>query len=315
MNALPLRSAESLTSRDFVSFDIGGLRLGSSPEGGNRRAGLAVGILATAVLAGVAIWLRPETGVDGPPPDTGLATVTPPTETQPFPVSTVWSADHETGDMSQWPGATLGWDDPGCTYHGVSSDYARSGSYSLKLTIDIPAGGKAGCRQARTEETQAGNTYVYEVSYLLPQPVLTLTGHWNVFQFKSKCATCSNSDPIWTIDFQGDPLRPVLQWKGSAHGIAGPREGDGVTGQIEYPNILSTVPIGSWTTLTVYLHQSSDYDGRIIVWQDGLKLYEISGIRTEYPTGDSRWSVNNYSNGLTVNPYTLYLDDASISVP
>lgn len=243
------------------------------------------------------------------------AVVTTPPSIQPPGSALIWSADHETGDMSQWPKATVSWDDSGCTNHDISNEHARSGAYSLKLTIDIPAGGKAGCRQARMNEIQSGNTYVYEASYFLPEPVLTLTNHWNVFQFKSRCATCTSSDPIWTIDFQGNPLRPVLQWKGGTYGLAGPQNADGITGQIEYPNLLTTTPVGQWTTLTVYLDQSKDYDGRIIVWHDGIKLYDIAGIRTEYPSLDARWSVNNYSNGLSVNPYTLFIDDAAIHAP
>ena len=42
--------------------------------------------------------------------------------------SVVWSADLETGDMSQWPAATLNWDSGACLYHGASSDYAQSGT-------------------------------------------------------------------------------------------------------------------------------------------------------------------------------------------
>jgi hypothetical protein len=225
----------------------------------------------------------------------------------------VWSADHETGDMSQWPRATLNWDSGACLFHGVSSEYARSGSYSLKLAIST-LGGTAGCRQARNREIATGNTYVYSAWYHLPKPVLTLRGHWNVFQFKSKCPTCSTSDPMWSINFEGDPLRPILKWSGGSYGLAGPHEGEGVA-QREYGNLVTTTPIGRWTRLRVRLRQSAYYTGRITVWHDGVLLWDFANVRTKYPGGSALWSVNNYSNGLTVNPYALYIDDVSISTP
>jgi hypothetical protein len=225
----------------------------------------------------------------------------------------VWSADHESGDMSQWPSATLNWDSGECLYHGVSRDFAHSGSYSMKLVIDTSSG-KAGCRQARLAEIQTGRTYVYSIWYYLPAPVLTVSNHWNVFQFKSKRGGLP-SDPIWTVDFQGNPLRAVLAWKGGNYGLAGPQASDGVIGQRDYRQVLTTVPVGRWTHLEVYLDQSPDFDGRITVWQDGVKIADVANVRTRYPDGDARWAVNNYSNGLTVNPYALYLDDAAISLP
>jgi len=85
--------------------------------------------------------------------------------------------------------------------------------------------------------------------------------------------------------------------------------------QFDYPQTLTTTPIGRWTRLDVYLRQSGAFDGRLIVWHDGTKIYDISNVRTRYPDGDARWSVNNYSSGLTVNPYALYLDDVSIRLP
>jgi Polysaccharide lyase len=227
----------------------------------------------------------------------------------------VWSADHEPGDASQWPKITTAWDDAGCLEHGVVSDgHAQSGSYAMKMMIDGLGLGKAGCRQARTVEAQSGKTYVYEISYFLPQPVYPTNDMWNVFQFKSKCDTCTGSDPMWSIGFERNPIRVVLNWKGGNYGLAGPFTTSGVVPNQEWVSD-SSVPIGRWTTITVLLDQSAGFDGHVTVWHDGVKLFDFANVRTQYPSLDSRWSVNNYSNGLSVNPYTLYVDDASISLP
>ena len=247
--------------------------------------------------------------------DNGSTPTTSPTPTTPAPSpsSIIWSADHETGSMSQWPGATLNWDSGLCTYHGVSRDHARSGLYSMKLTLDTSAG-KAGCRQARNQEIQSGGTYYYSAWYYLPKSVTAIGGHWNTFQFKSKEPTgVRSSDPMWTIDFAGSTPRPRLSWKGGEYGLAGPQATDGVAAKY-YGQTLTTVPVGRWTHLEVYLKQSSEFNGHITVWHDGQLLWDIPNVRTKH-AGDGRpyWSVNNYAANLSTNPYPMYIDDATIS--
>ena len=119
---------------------------------------------------------------------------------------------------------------------------------------------------------------------------------------------------MWSIGFERNPIRVVLNWKGGNYGLAGPFSGSGVVANQEWVSS-SNIPVGRWTTLTAMLDQSAGYDGHITVWHDGVKLFDFANVRTQYPSLDARWSVNNYSNGLSVNPYTLYVDDASIAKP
>lgn len=46
-----------------------------------------------------------------------------------------------------------------------------------------------------------------------------------------------------------------------------------------------------------------------------MRLWDMQSVRTKYANGNQEWSVSNYSNGLTPNPVTLYIDDAVISAP
>jgi len=120
---------------------------------------------------------------------------------------------------------------------------------------------------------------------------------------------------MWTLGFEGNPTMVVtLNWKGGNHGLAGPFSNSGVKTNQEWRST-RIVPIGEWITLTVLLDQDTGFGGHISVWSDGQELFDFHNVRTQYASGDSRWSVNNYSNGLTVNPYTLYVDDASIREP
>jgi Polysaccharide lyase len=231
------------------------------------------------------------------------------------PAGSVWHADHETGSGSQWPNITTNWDDAGCKDHRVV-DYENSiGQYAMKMTIDQGSLDKAGCRQARLPEAQSGKTYVYEVSYYLPQKVATLHEMWNVFQYKSTCSGCSGSDPMFTVGFEGNSTPTVhLNWKGGNYGLAGPFATSGVQPNQQWDSAVA-VPFGRWNELSVLLDQSTAFDGHITVWFNGVKLFDFANVRTGYDSGDMRWSVNNYSNGLTLDPYTLYIDNASIRTP
>ena len=241
--------------------------------------------------------------------DRTIASFLPPTRS---PSGRVWSAKHERGDLSEWPSATRDWDSGDCTFHGVSRERARSGAYSMKLTIDT-SDGQSGCRQARNAEIQTGRAYYYSAWYFLPRPVTPTEDHWNVFQFKSKVSpTTDGSDPMWTIDFEGKPLRPVLAWKGGGYGLEGPQAGDGEDKKWYYQK-RTRVPIGRWTQIEVYFKQSRDFGGRITVWHGGTRIFDVRGVRTRHPEGVPQWTVNNYSSGLSVSPYTLYLDDVAIS--
>jgi hypothetical protein len=68
------------------------------------------------------------------------------------------------------------------------------------------------------------------------------------------------------------------------------------------------------------LRQSKDFDGYLQIWIDGQLVFDQTGIRTSYQNCNSNswctsneWSVNNYSDGLSASPATMYFDDAQIS--
>jgi Polysaccharide lyase len=249
---------------------------------------------------------------------------TAPTSPPPPPPSSssglVWSADMETGNLTQWTvasivnGSTQGgsYDSGNCSRpsNGVSTDVAHSGRYSMKVTIDTANRTESGCRQFRHAESVSGNTYYYGGWYYLPARYDGID-YWNVFQFKSE--TSSLNDPFWVLDLMprsDGALHLKLRWKGT---VSGPYSSDTSTGTKYYDQNALTVPVGRWFHVEAYLKQASDYSGRLTIWQDGTQLYDMVNVKTKYPGGDQRWSVNNYSNGVSPNPTSLYLDDATIS--
>jgi hypothetical protein len=192
----------------------------------------------------------------------------------------------------------------------------------MKMTINTEFG-KAGCRQNRNVEAKTGKTFVYSAWYFLPRREVPTKGMWNVFQFKSGSPTVVSigTDPFWTINIvrsRGGPLRLVLKWKGGltdhSQGVSGPFAGSPIQRRT-YRQHRKVVPIRHWFKISVYLKQSGAFDGRLVVRQNGVLLWDKRQIRTKYPDGWQHWSVGNYSNGIRDDPATIYIDDARVTKP
>ncbi|MCC6456100.1 MAG: heparin lyase I family protein [Caldilineaceae bacterium] len=226
----------------------------------------------------------------------------------------VWQADLETGDLSEWRldmkdsiGTEV--DSGKCSRDGtgVTTEQAHSGAHSMKLVINSQK--TAGCRQFRKLEPASGQSYYYSAWFFIPEHV-QVGVFWNIFQFKSNIK--GKSGLFWKLEVRNNEAGDMMivpVWKGP---IPGPHEGDGVD-NILYPQTKTIVPVAKWFHLEVFLKQSENFDGQIIVWQDGIELLNMQNVRTKYPGGIQNWSVNNYGNQLTPNPTTLYIDDVAIS--
>jgi hypothetical protein len=241
----------------------------------------------------------------------------------------LWSAGMEDGSTSEWLAGGGGQlYNSGAFEAEASTDIARTGLHSLRARIWTPSSPSSGVRAFRWQEARANQELYYSAWLYLPT-AYTLSnerrngGYWNVFQFKSRTADRSRDDPVWafyaTPDGEGGLyLRAGWGWGGTA--LAGPYGTDGVGGKNYEPETRVSLPVGRWVHLQAFLRQSSEFDGRLTFWQDGVKLFDLDGIRTSYPNcsfnawcADNGWSVNLYSDGLLPNPATIYIDDATIS--
>ena len=225
----------------------------------------------------------------------------------------VWSADMETGDLSQWTvqGTDGGPQDSGTCIRppdGVTTEAAHAGQYALKMSIDVSKE-ESGCRQFRHEESARGGEYYYSAWMMIPNKV-TVDGYWNIFQFKSDNG--SMNEAVWVLEARNrrnGNLHLELRWKGL---VRGPTKKDGL-GVKYYDQVLRDIPIGRWFHVEVFLRQSDNYNGRITVWQDGVRLWDYQKVKTQYPGGNNLWSINSYGNGIKGGPPTVYVDDAMIT--
>jgi hypothetical protein len=228
----------------------------------------------------------------------------------------VWSADHETGDLSQWHVGDGGGEfNSGEATSSASLDVAHTGRYSAKATITTPHMPNAsGVSLFRLNESRTHPEACYSVWYYFPQRYVVPVW-WNIFSFRSRNGTAAN-DGFWELQIGNRPggaMHLYLTWWGPP--LEGPRPGE--TGLRHFSQSLKDVPVGRWMHVEVDLRQSSGFDGQIIVRQDDVELFNMNNVRTRYPApnGANEWSVNNYSDIITPTPTTVYIDDAVISTP
>jgi Polysaccharide lyase len=223
----------------------------------------------------------------------------------------LWSADHETGDLSQWYAEDGGGEfNSGAAVSSATTEVAHSGRYSARISIRTP--GTSGVRLFRWNESHITPEAYYSAWFYFPRRY-HVPDWWNIFQFKSRNGAAN--DAFWSLQVgnrgSGAMYVYLNWWDGLT--IEGPHRSE--FGGRSYEQAGKDIPEGIWTHLQVFLRQSSAFDGQVIVWQDGAELFNLRDVRTRYPAanGANEWSVNNYADAVTPTPTTIYIDDAAIA--
>ena len=224
----------------------------------------------------------------------------------------IWSADMETGDLSQWsvPGVPGGPNTGGGVFNsglaiaGVDAvGLAHSGLHSAKLfvntqsTEDLPT---SGTRLFRWLEPEKHAELYYRVWYYFPQRYVP-NGNppwWNVFQWKSKRADVS--DPFFALNVgnRSDGAMFFYLYDKNAKN--------------SYSQSVKNIPEGQWFRVDAFYKCSGEKNGHVTFWQDGTQILDVGNVQTSYPDGNCAWSVNNYSTSLNPSGATIYVDDAAI---
>jgi hypothetical protein len=224
----------------------------------------------------------------------------------------VWSADHETGDLSQWYVAAGGGEfNSGSAVSAASTDVAHAGRYSAKATITAPPTSAVRLFRFTRNIPEA----YYSAWYYFPR-IYTPTW-WIVFAYKSRISASADSDPFWYLSVgnraNGTMYFYLQWWPGPwPHGTPeGPHQGE--YGGRAYRQTLIDIPVGKWVHLEVYLRQSAGFTGQIIAWQDGVEILNQENVKTRYPFEGADWAIANYSESISPSPATIYFDDAVVS--
>ena len=138
---------------------------------------------------------------------------------------------------------------------------------------------------------------------------------WNIFQWKTGYDDGSGRTAralYWhDLDDYGDELYLELQTRVNG-------DGEWVKG---WSNTLAIapvpIPIGQWFHLESYYVWDTSSNGRVTTWLDGVQMWDIGGLTTEfdwpYDVYKREWTVNNYANDTTPSTHTIYIDDAAVS--
>ncbi|MDI3340766.1 MAG: heparin lyase I family protein [Sphaerobacter sp.] len=221
--------------------------------------------------------------------------------TTPIPPSPVlWSANLESGDLSDW-------EQDGCgglfnTRDGtaaVTNKVAHSGRYALQLTVNADDGKDHATRLMRWCEPSDLDQAYFSAWYYFPERVSVDAGWWNIFQFKSR--TEEDNDPWWILNVgnreDGTMYVYLRDW---IH-------------ERSYDQFAKNLPVGQWVHLEVFLRKADDQTGQVTVWQDGTLLFDVTGVQTNYDGGRVSWGINSYSSGLSPSPTVIYVDDVMMS--
>lgn len=224
----------------------------------------------------------------------------------------IWSADMETGDLSQWsvPDVPSGPNTGGGVFNSglATADVdavglAHSGLHAAKLFIDTQSTAElptSGTRLFRWLEPEKHPELYYRVWFYFPQRYVA-DGNppwWNVFQWKSKRAGVSDPFIALNVGNRSDGTMYFYLYDKNAKN--------------SYSQSIKNIPEGQWFRVDAFYKCSGEKTGHVTFWQDGTQILNVGDVQTRYPDGDCAWSVNNYSNGLNPSAATIYVDDAAI---
>lgn len=228
------------------------------------------------------------------------------------PGTVIWSADMETGDLSQWsvpdvpggPNAGGGVFNSGLARASVDEvGLAHRGLHAAKLFINTQSSGDlptSGTRLFRWLEPEKYPELYYRVWFYFPQRYVPngKPAWWNVFQWKSKRAVVS--DPFFALNVgnRSDGAMYFYLYDSNAKN--------------SYGQAGKNIPEGQWFRVDAFYKCSGEKTGHVTFWQDGTQILDVGNVQTRYRDGDCSWSVNNYSSSLNPSTATIYVDDATI---
>jgi hypothetical protein len=256
-----------------------------------RRPGFGLLVCALVLAVGSAC-----TPAGSPRP--GVPQRTPTAPPQPG-AHTLWSANQETGDLSQWSKDRCGGEfNSGTGKSSITTAVAHSGRYAAQMSITAADQATQGVRLFRWCESDRYEALYYSAWFYFPQQV-RVRGWSNLMQWKSD----GSFNPKFALRYANRADGQMYLYLGRGQDSGG--------GQ--WLQSLTNIPVRRWFHLEAYYRKANNKTGRITVWQDGVQIIHVTNIQTANGT-DLDWSVNNYGDGLDPSAVTIYVDDASISV-
>lgn len=217
----------------------------------------------------------------------------------------VWSNNFETGDMTGFInyeiGAELGsYGAQGDGWYNMSTFPVRSGNFAVGLSINTNG-------YSNTGNYGSGlvfwgdlpeDSYYYSGWFYIPSEI-TPEDWWLVMEWMSSEGGVQNIYPMYAL-FAEDPYLKLI-WRSDQ------------VFKVEFHQNIVTIPRDTWFQIEAYYKRAQDATGQIIVWQDGVELFNVTGYPTVLVDNNVQFFLDNYTHSIEPNPCTIYVDDMVIS--
>lgn len=216
----------------------------------------------------------------------------------------IWSARHESGDLTEWTLGAAGDTGMGEDEGTISAvrDYAHSGRFAAKLSKTVDTSSIARGGGPRLVRTGVPEQAFYSAWYLVPEAYQTHS-YWTIMQFDSPNMVNVVFDRGVNLQLRSLPDGSlVLQalFHNEAYLLA----------PLAYP--VPEVPIGRWFHVEAEFRAATDATGKMVVWLDGRRIYELGG-RPTVAADSLEFMVSSMLFDAEPSPVELYVDDVVIS--
>jgi len=320
--------SSSSTSAQITDLLAGGTRsftVAAYDAAGNVSAPSAALSVTTPPLAVAPVPPAPTPTPLPPTPAPPAPTPLPPVPAPPAPVpptpapaaQVLWSADMESGDLSEWFGA----DNSGSAQSNAVTAFSagippKSGNWVMQQSVTGSVGGsRMNVFPGLNALAQAGTTFY--VSWWDYYPTQIKYGSADMFMIWQIASRDSGGvySPIWGLYLNGSDFTPSLGWSPNDMAPPGPHAGE--SGKRFYSSSVP-VPVGKWVFFEVMVTPSASYSGAIKVWLNDQLVLDLSGIKTRFPDGGVSGLMytthNAYGSGLTPTPASHYVDKVRYSL-
>lgn len=238
----------------------------------------------------------------------------------------LWSAGHEGGNQNEWTSDGGGGEyNSGTGNSAVSTVFARTGNYSLKLSINTTSGDSHGTRNFRWKEIGSNTDLIFTQYVYFPARIdLDPNNAWFNF-LQTKGVKFAAGGPGTGPDQINNPHFTVgIDVRGGA-GSGGAnfltladlqKFWGGGSNVVWKAPVGIDLPVNKWVKIQMRIIQDRGSNGRVLLWQDDVLVADTGLRNTLRPEVDvNQFSINAYADRTNPRVTSYYIDDLSINQP
>ena len=206
-----------------------------------------------------------------------------------------WETGFEDGFCDYADSGGLCYANPAASYELVDTP-VRSGTHAAAFHIAGVEGDGLQARCAR--HGILPEAAYYGAWFYVPVP-LTSINNFNLFHFDGEGADVHHD--LWDVSLELD-----------ADGELSAYVFDFLRMMARPTGALGRVPVGEWFHLEVYWVRATDPTGTFALYVDGAEVLSLTNLVTD-DSEAGEWYVGSLATALTPRPYTLYVDDVTLS--